>query len=201
MDSKDIAKLTVFINNIGIWSAIRTPRQDLHPFTSRVTLEYIGTICNFRVKTIGGQSNYDSSQQFYSKLLKFYKEAYIHKRLARAEPMEILGLERMTPLSRIELRDINRTEFARYFPGIRGDIHDQRSYSDNDFNPAAFCLKCIDEFIIDFSFGFVNLMYRADQYSVEVAALLFRYGVLDLKTAMAINELLYEKVENLKTQE
>lgn len=31
--------------------------------------------------------------------------------------MEILGLERMTPLSRIELREINRAEFERQFPG------------------------------------------------------------------------------------
>lgn len=62
------------------------------------------------------------------------------------------------------------------------------------FNPAEFCKKCIDEFIIDFSFGSVNLTYRADLYAVQIATLLFRYGVLDLNTARTINELLYEKI-------
>ena len=202
--SESILRQADFLSNAGKWAAIRTPRQDVLPLINCVTLKYINLVCNYTVKTVGKETHYDESQYFYSKLLKFYKEAYIHKRLSRVEPMEILGLERMTPLSRIELREINKAEFERHFPGARPNSASEsngRRPSGDTFNPAEFCKKCIDEFIIDFSFGSVSLAYRADIYAVEIAAILFRYGVLDLKTAAGINELLYEKIENLKTQE
>ena len=80
------------------------------------------------------------------------------------------------------------------------ESHRRRLPPDN-FYPTEFCKKCINEFIIDFSFGSISLNYRADLYTVQIAAILFRYGVLDLKTATTINELLYDKIENLKTQE
>jgi len=88
--SESILRQIDYVDNMGK-CRIRSPRLDVTPITSHLTLKFISSICNYTVNAVNKETHYDESQYFYSRLLKFYKEVYLQKRLSKVEPIEILG--------------------------------------------------------------------------------------------------------------